>query len=56
MSGVIDVTLTNQGHLLVLDYNNNRLQQFDNEGRFMKVLVKGGDGNGKVRKSTWSSS
>ncbi|XP_033098231.1 uncharacterized protein LOC117102138 [Anneissia japonica] len=49
MSDVIDVTLTNQGHLLVLEFGNNRLQLFDNEGRFMKVLVEAGDENGKVR-------
>ncbi|XP_033098234.1 uncharacterized protein LOC117102140 [Anneissia japonica] len=49
MNSVIDVTLTNQGHLLVLDDVNSRLQLFDNEGRFMKVLVEKGDENGKVR-------
>ncbi|XP_033104462.1 tripartite motif-containing protein 3-like [Anneissia japonica] len=49
ISEVIDVTLTNQGHLLVLEYGNNRLQLFDNEGRFMKVLVKKGYEDGKVR-------
>ncbi|XP_033119959.1 tripartite motif-containing protein 2-like [Anneissia japonica] len=48
MSHVIDVTLTNQGHLLVLEYGNSRLQLFDNEGRFMKVLVEAGDENGKM--------
>ncbi|XP_033124414.1 tripartite motif-containing protein 2-like [Anneissia japonica] len=49
VNGVIDVTLTNQGHLLVLEHNNSRLQQFDNKGRFMKVLIKEGDENGKAR-------
>ncbi|XP_033098230.1 tripartite motif-containing protein 2-like isoform X2 [Anneissia japonica] len=49
MSYVIDVTLTNQGHLLVLEYGNSRLQLFNNEGRFIKVLVEAGDENGKVR-------
>ncbi|XP_033116386.1 uncharacterized protein LOC117116451, partial [Anneissia japonica] len=48
MSHVIDVTLTNQGHLLVLEYGNSRLQLFDNEGRFMKVLVEAGNENGKM--------
>ncbi|XP_033119953.1 E3 ubiquitin-protein ligase TRIM71-like [Anneissia japonica] len=48
ISDVIDVTLTNQGHLLVLEYGNNRLQLFDNEGRFIKVLVEAGDENGNV--------
>ncbi|XP_033098227.1 tripartite motif-containing protein 2-like [Anneissia japonica] len=46
---VIDVTLTNQGHLLVLEYGNSRLQLFNNEGRFIKVLVEAGDEDGKVK-------
>ncbi|XP_033115487.1 tripartite motif-containing protein 2-like [Anneissia japonica] len=45
MIDVSDVTLTNQGHLLVLD---SRLQLFDNEGRFINVLVEAGDEDGKV--------
>ncbi|XP_033109349.1 E3 ubiquitin-protein ligase TRIM71-like [Anneissia japonica] len=49
MSGVFDVTLTSEGHLLVLEYTNSRLQLFDNEGRFIKVLVEAGNENGKVR-------
>ncbi|XP_033098736.1 tripartite motif-containing protein 2-like [Anneissia japonica] len=44
--GVFDITLTNQRNVLVLDSCNNRLQLFDNEGRFMKVLVRE---NGIVR-------
>ncbi|XP_033119904.1 protein wech-like isoform X2 [Anneissia japonica] len=48
MSNVIDVTLTNQGHLLVLEYDNSRLQLFNNEGRFIKLLVEAGDEDGKV--------
>ncbi|XP_033119906.1 tripartite motif-containing protein 2-like [Anneissia japonica] len=48
MSYVTDVTLTNQGHLLVLDNGNSRLQLFNNEGRFIKVLVEAGDEDGKV--------
>ncbi|XP_033100169.1 tripartite motif-containing protein 2-like [Anneissia japonica] len=44
--GVVDVALKNQGNILALERDskkscNNRLQQFDNEGRFMKVLLKG---------------
>ncbi|XP_033106769.1 tripartite motif-containing protein 2-like [Anneissia japonica] len=49
MEGVIDVTLTNQGYLLVLEYHQSTLKLFDNEGRFMKTLVKAGDENGKLR-------
>ncbi|XP_033100192.1 tripartite motif-containing protein 2-like [Anneissia japonica] len=42
----IDVTLTNQGHILVLESDldescYNKLYQFDDKGRFIKVLVKG---------------
>ncbi|XP_033109339.1 E3 ubiquitin-protein ligase TRIM71-like [Anneissia japonica] len=47
--GIIDVTFTNQRDLLVLEYNNSRLQLFDNEGRFMKVLVKAGYENDMLR-------
>ncbi|XP_033124699.1 tripartite motif-containing protein 2-like [Anneissia japonica] len=40
--GVIDVTVTNQGHILavVRDFESSidRLLQFDNKGRFMKVV------------------
>ncbi|XP_033104435.1 E3 ubiquitin-protein ligase TRIM71-like [Anneissia japonica] len=48
MGGVIDVTLTSEGNLLVLEYDNRRLQLFDNEGHFKKVLVEAGDENGKL--------
>ena len=46
-SKVKDVTFTNQGHLLVAEHTE-RIQLFNNEGRFMKVFVKAGDENGKV--------
>ncbi|XP_033124415.1 tripartite motif-containing protein 2-like [Anneissia japonica] len=49
MKGVYDITLTNQGHLLVLEHGNSRLLLFDYEGRFMNVLVEAGNENGKVR-------
>ncbi|XP_033109410.1 protein lin-41-like [Anneissia japonica] len=49
MNGVFYVTLTSEGHLLVLECTNSRLQLFDNEGRFTKILVQAGDENGKVR-------
>ncbi|XP_033123955.1 protein wech-like [Anneissia japonica] len=48
ISGVSDFFLTNQRNIIILDFHNNRVQLFDNEGRFMKVLVKAGDENGKV--------
>ncbi|XP_033127632.1 E3 ubiquitin-protein ligase TRIM71-like [Anneissia japonica] len=50
VNGVSDVALTNQRNIFVLDFHNNRLQLFNNEGQFMKVLVKEGDEDGKVMK------
>ncbi|XP_033107381.1 tripartite motif-containing protein 2-like [Anneissia japonica] len=44
-----DVTITNEGHLIIADCCNNRLQLFDNDGKFIKVLVGGGDQDGKVQ-------
>ncbi|XP_033104430.1 tripartite motif-containing protein 2-like [Anneissia japonica] len=49
LEGVIDVTLTNQGDLLVLEYGNSRLHLYDNAGRFKRVLVEAGNENGKLR-------
>ncbi|XP_033116101.1 E3 ubiquitin-protein ligase TRIM71-like [Anneissia japonica] len=54
MNNVSDVTLTNQGHLLVLESEcfgtgTSRLQLFNNEGRFIKDLVEAGDEDGKVK-------
>ncbi|XP_033104432.1 protein wech-like [Anneissia japonica] len=45
---VTDVTLTNQRHILISDNDYGRLQLFDNEGRFLKVLVEAGDEDGKL--------
>ncbi|XP_033104460.1 E3 ubiquitin-protein ligase TRIM71-like, partial [Anneissia japonica] len=47
LNRVTDVTLTSKGHLLALD--SKRLQLFNKEGSFEKVLVKAGDEDGKVR-------
>ncbi|XP_033118859.1 tripartite motif-containing protein 2-like [Anneissia japonica] len=44
-----DVTVTNEGHLIVVDRYNHRLQLFDDEGKFIKVLVGKGDQDGKVQ-------
>ncbi|XP_033104463.1 uncharacterized protein LOC117107049 [Anneissia japonica] len=49
LSAVADVTLTNQGHIILLENDISRLQLFDNEGKFMKILVEAGDEDGKVR-------
>ncbi|XP_033098681.1 tripartite motif-containing protein 2-like [Anneissia japonica] len=43
-----DVHVTNEGHLIITDCGNHRLQLFDNEGKFMKVLVGDGVKDGKV--------
>ncbi|XP_033109380.1 tripartite motif-containing protein 2-like isoform X2 [Anneissia japonica] len=48
ISGVCDVTLTNQGHCLILYSQNQGLQLFNNEGQFLKVLVESGVEDGKV--------
>ncbi|XP_033109440.1 tripartite motif-containing protein 2-like isoform X3 [Anneissia japonica] len=47
LSRATDITLYG-GYILVLGYCNSRLQLFDNEGRFMRLLVTKGDENGKV--------
>ncbi|XP_033118922.1 tripartite motif-containing protein 2-like [Anneissia japonica] len=47
--GPYDVTITNEGHLIVADYYNHRLQLFDDEGKFIKVLVGKGDQDGEVQ-------
>ncbi|XP_033104421.1 tripartite motif-containing protein 2-like [Anneissia japonica] len=49
MNAVTDVTFTNQGNVILVECFNSRIQLFDKEGRFMKVLVKSGEKNGKVR-------
>ncbi|XP_071960840.1 uncharacterized protein [Antedon mediterranea] len=46
---IIDVTLTRQGHILVLYLNESCLKQFDNEGKLLKEIVNKGDEDGKVK-------
>ncbi|XP_033109430.1 E3 ubiquitin-protein ligase TRIM71-like isoform X2 [Anneissia japonica] len=48
ISRALGITLTNQGHRLILYNKNQGLQLFDKEGRFMKVLVESGNEDGKV--------
>ncbi|XP_033104444.1 tripartite motif-containing protein 3-like [Anneissia japonica] len=48
LGAVTDVTLTYQRHILISDNDYGRLQLFDNEGRFLKVLVEAGDEDGKL--------
>ncbi|XP_033121135.1 E3 ubiquitin-protein ligase TRIM71-like [Anneissia japonica] len=44
-----DVTLTKEGHVIVADYGNNRIQMFDAYGKFMRVCIIGcGEEDGKV--------
>ncbi|XP_033120360.1 E3 ubiquitin-protein ligase TRIM71-like [Anneissia japonica] len=44
-----DVTLTKDGHVVVADTLNHRIQMFDREGSFIQVLVQEGFENGKVK-------
>ncbi|XP_033120932.1 tripartite motif-containing protein 2-like [Anneissia japonica] len=44
-----DVTLTKEGHVIVADFGNNRIQMFDSSGKMMRVIVVGcGEEDGKV--------
>ncbi|XP_033112143.1 tripartite motif-containing protein 2-like [Anneissia japonica] len=42
------VTLTMEGHVIVADFGNRRIQMFDASGKFMRILVDSGKGDGKV--------
>ncbi|XP_033109921.1 E3 ubiquitin-protein ligase TRIM71-like isoform X2 [Anneissia japonica] len=43
-----DVTLTKEGHLIVTNWKNNRIQMFDANDTFMRILVGSGKEDGKV--------
>ncbi|XP_033116785.1 E3 ubiquitin-protein ligase TRIM71-like [Anneissia japonica] len=43
------VTLTKEGYVIVVDFGNNRLQMFDANDKFMRILVGCGKEDGKVR-------
>ncbi|XP_033116450.1 E3 ubiquitin-protein ligase TRIM71-like [Anneissia japonica] len=43
-----DVTITKEGNLIVADTWNHRIQMFDSEGSFIKVLVQQGNEDGNV--------
>ncbi|XP_033120364.1 tripartite motif-containing protein 3-like [Anneissia japonica] len=49
LSAVYDVTLTKEGHVIVADTFNNRIQMFDRDGSFIRVLVQGDD-DSKVKR------
>ncbi|XP_071953394.1 tripartite motif-containing protein 2-like [Antedon mediterranea] len=42
------VTLTNEGNLIVADCRNNRIQMFDANDKFMRILVDSGKKDGHV--------
>ncbi|XP_033109932.1 E3 ubiquitin-protein ligase TRIM71-like [Anneissia japonica] len=44
-----DVTLTKEGHVIVVDFGNRRLQMFDADDKFMRILVGSGERDGKVK-------
>ena len=39
------VTITNKGNILVVDRNNNRIQKFTPDGRFLAVVRSEGKGH-----------
>ncbi|XP_033124525.1 tripartite motif-containing protein 2-like [Anneissia japonica] len=40
--------LTRESHVIISDWGNHRVQLFDSEGNVLKVLVEGGQGDGRV--------
>jgi len=52
LSMVPDVALDSQGNLLVIDGNNNRIQKFDSNGRFLSTWGSEGAGDGEFRFSS----
>ena len=43
-----DVTLTKEGHVIITDFYNNRIQMFDDNDKFIRILVGYGEEDGKV--------
>ncbi|XP_071944084.1 uncharacterized protein [Antedon mediterranea] len=43
-----DVALTKEGHVIVADFENNRIQMFDANDKLIKILVVYGQEDGKV--------
>ncbi|XP_033108607.1 tripartite motif-containing protein 2-like [Anneissia japonica] len=50
MNEPIDVTLTKEGHMIIADFTNHRIQMFDANDKFMRILV----GCGKIDGKVWS--
>ncbi|XP_033105394.1 E3 ubiquitin-protein ligase TRIM71-like [Anneissia japonica] len=44
-----DITLTKEGNVIVASAYNHKVQMFDSEGSFLKVLVENGTEDGKVK-------
>ncbi|XP_033095901.1 E3 ubiquitin-protein ligase TRIM71-like [Anneissia japonica] len=47
-----DVAVTKEGNLIVSERDNHRLQLFDIDGQFIKILIGGGDKDGMVIRPT----
>ncbi|XP_033125388.1 E3 ubiquitin-protein ligase TRIM71-like [Anneissia japonica] len=43
-----DVTLTKEGHMIIADFSNHRIQMFDANDKFMRILVGFSKEDGKV--------
>ncbi|XP_033106807.1 tripartite motif-containing protein 3-like [Anneissia japonica] len=48
IKGLQDVTLTKEGHVIVAEFENDRIQTCDANHKFMRILVDRGQGDGKV--------
>ncbi|XP_033118979.1 tripartite motif-containing protein 2-like [Anneissia japonica] len=48
MNTPVDVTLTKESHMIIADFNNDRIQMFDANDKFMRILVGCGEEDGKV--------
>ncbi|XP_033108634.1 RING finger protein nhl-1-like [Anneissia japonica] len=44
-----DVTLTKEGHMIIADFAHDRIQMFDANDKFIRILVGCGKEDGKVR-------
>ncbi|XP_033100554.1 E3 ubiquitin-protein ligase TRIM71-like, partial [Anneissia japonica] len=48
MNEPVDVTLTKEGHMIIADFGNHRIQMFDANDKFMRILVGFSTEDGKV--------
>ncbi|XP_071943694.1 tripartite motif-containing protein 2-like [Antedon mediterranea] len=49
MNKTQDVAVTNEGHVIVADLDNHRIQMFDGNDKLIKILVGSGVEDGKVK-------